>query len=423
MNLARQIEQYVPEQFLELVKDISKRATERGQRVYLVGGIVRDMLLGYPNFDIDLVVEGDAVKLAQNVAETSQVRLLVHHRFGTAKLKYDNVTLDLATARKETYKRPGALPTVTPGTLKDDLIRRDFSINAMGISLAANDYGELFDPYNGESDLERQLIRILHPESFSDDATRILRGVCYEQRFGFEFEAKTAQLLKRDIPMLDTLSGDRIRHELEHIFEERRPELVIKRLGELGVLTRISSSFKGDGWIAEKFDRARGLKKPAQLPTLYFCLLIYSLSETKIEQFLARLNMPAKLSRAMRDTLRLKASLPLMDKSSLKPSEIYYLLRDYEPLAVQANAIASESVVVHDRLQLFLKKMRHVRTSLDGEELKGLGISAGPEMGKVLRILHRAKLDGEVKTREDEEKLAISLRAGDVNSEPEHLRD
>jgi tRNA nucleotidyltransferase (CCA-adding enzyme) len=409
MNLARQIEQYLPQQLLELVKDISGQAAKQGQRVYLVGGVVRDLLLGYPNFDLDLVVEGDAVKLAQQVAETSQAKLLAHHRFGTAKLRYENFSLDLATARRETYARPGALPTVTPGTLKDDLIRRDFSINAMSISLAANDYGELVDPYQGKSDLERRLIRILHPESFSDDATRILRAVRYEQRFGFEFEAQTARLLKRDIPMLDTISGDRIRHELELIFKEKQPEFAVKRLAELGVLPRINTFLKGDGWIAEKFDGARRLKKTTQLPSLYFCLLIYSLSERGIEQFLARLNISAKLSRAMRDTLRLKTSLPLLDKSSLKPSEVYYLLREYEPLAIQANAIASEPSRAHRYLQLFLTKLRYVRTSLDGEELKKLGISAGPEMGQVLQVLHKAKLDGEVRTRADEKKLALSL--------------
>jgi len=409
MNLARQIEQYLPQQLLELVKDISEQATKQGQRVYLVGGVVRDLLLGYPNFDLDLVVEGDAVKLAQQVAETSQAKLLAHHRFGTAKLGYENFTLDLATARKETYAKPGALPAVTPGTLKDDLIRRDFSINAMAISLASNDYGELVDPYQGKNDLEHCLIRILHPESFSDDATRILRAVRYEQRLCFVLETETAQLLKRDIPVLDTISGDRIRHELELIFKEKQPEFVINRLGELGVLQGISPFLKGDGWIVEKFDKARRLKKPTQLPSLYFCLFIYSSSETDVEQFLARLNIPAKLSRAMRDTLRLKTKLTLLDTSPLKPSEIYYLLREYEPVAIQANAIASEPSMVHRYLQLFLTKLRYVRTSLDGEELKRLGISAGPEMGQILQILHKAKLDGEVRTRADEKKLALSL--------------
>jgi tRNA nucleotidyltransferase (CCA-adding enzyme) len=409
MNLARQIEKYLPRPLLELVKETSGQAGKLRQRVYLVGGVVRDMLLGYPNFDLDLVVEGDAVQLAQQVTETGQAKLLVHHRFGTAKLRYENFTMDLATARKETYTRPGALPAVTPGTLTDDLLRRDFSINAMAISLAADDYGELVDPYQGKTDLEHRLIRVLHPGSFSDDATRILRGVRYEQRFGFEFEARTARLLKRNIPMLDTISGDRIRHELELILKEEQPELAIKRLGDLGILARISLSLKGDGQIAEKFDKARRLKKPIQLPSLYFCLLIYSFNETDIEQFLVRLNIPAKLSRAMRDTLRLKTRLPLLDKPSLKPSEVYYLLREYESVAIQANTLAAESPTGRRSLQLFLTKLRHVRTVLDGEELKKLGVSPGPEMGRVLQILHKAKLDGEVRTKADEKKLALSL--------------
>jgi tRNA nucleotidyltransferase (CCA-adding enzyme) len=408
MNLSRQIDEYLPRPLLELANEISRQAGTLGQKVYLVGGVVRDLLLGYPNFDLDLVVEGDAVNLAQHVTETGQARLVAHKRFGTAKLRYDDFTLDLATARKETYARPGALPAVTPGDLNDDLIRRDFSINAMAISLATDSYGELVDPYQGRIDLDHHLIRVLHSRSFTDDATRILRGVRYEQRFGFEFEAQTADLLERDIPMLDTISGDRIRHELELILKEEQPELAIKRLGELGPLARFGPSLKGDGWIAEKFAKARRLKKPTQLPSLYFCLLVYSLNEREIEQFLVRLNMPARLSRAMRDTVRLKTRLPLLNTHSLKPSQIYYLLKEHEPLAIQANAIATESSTVRRSLQLFLTKLRYVRTALDGEELSKLGISPGPEMGRVLRILHNAKLDGEVRTRADEKKLAVS---------------
>jgi tRNA nucleotidyltransferase (CCA-adding enzyme) len=409
MNLAHRIDEHIPGRLLELVRHIGVQAAKRGQRVYLVGGVVRDLLLGYPNFDLDLVVEGDAVNLAQQVAETGRARLLAHHRFGTAKLRYQNFTLDLATARRETYARPGALPAVTPGTLEDDLIRRDFSINAMAISLAAKDYGRLINPYRGKSDLERGLIRVLHPASFRDDATRILRGICYEQRFGFEFEAETARLLKRDIPMLDTISGDRIRHELEHIFEEDRPELAINRLAGLGVLRRMNPSLKVRGRIAEEFQRARRLRKRGQLPSLYFCLLVYSLSEKDIGQLLTRLNAPSKLSRAMRDTLHLKTCLPLLGRVSLKPSHIYYLLRQYDPLAIQANAIATESSTARHRLHLFLTKLRYVRTVLNGEELKKLGIPAGPQMGKTLEALHKARLDGEVRNRAGETKLALSL--------------
>jgi len=419
MNLALKIEQYLPQQLLTLVKSINGQAAERGERVYLVGGVVRDLLLGYPNFDLDLVVEGDAVKLAQQVAETSRAKLLAHHRFGTAKLRCGDFTLDLATARKEIYAKPGALPTITPGALNDDLIRRDFSINAMAVSLALNDYGELIDPYQGKNDLEHRLIRILNPKSFHDDATRILRAVRYEQRLGFGIEMQTAQLLKQGIPMLDTISGDRIRHELQLIFKEKLPELAIKRLGELGVLLRISPSLKGDGWISEKFDSARRLNRPHQLPMLYFCLLIYSFSENQLEQFLAHFNTSTTLSRSLRDTIRLKISLHLLDKPAIKPSEIYNLLREYEPLAIQANAIATESSMAYQHLQLFLTKLRYVRISLNGGDLKRLGIPVGPEIGQILHALHRAKLDGEIKTRAGEKKLARFLKTLGFNTNPE----
>ena len=411
MNLTRQIEKYLPQQLLELLRDISRQADELGQSVYLVGGVVRDILLGHPSFDLDLVLEGDAIGLAQRIAETNQAKVITHPRFGTAKLSYGDFTLDIATARGEIYTRPGMLPLVTPGTLSDDLSRRDFSINAMAISLDLKCYGELIDAYGGKNDLEHRLIRILHTASFQDDATRILRAIRYEQRLGFKLETQTAKLFNRDIPMLDTISGDRIRHELELIFREECPEFAINRLDELGVLRVISSSLKVDSWMAGKFCEARRLSKPNQLSLLYFCLLVYPLNEGEEDQLLHRLNIPAKLSRAMRDTLLLKTNLSHMDKAPMKPSDIYYLLREYDPLAIQANTIASDSLVVRDNLQLFVTKLRFIKPLLSGEELKGLGISPGPEMGSILQSLHRAKLDREVNTRADEENLALLLKS------------
>ncbi len=410
MNVVSQVERYLHQQMLELVGDISRKANQLGQKAYLVGGVVRDLLLGYSNLDLDVVIEGDAVKLAQQIAEIRQLRLVIHPRFGTAKLSYGNFTLDIATARCETYSKPGALPTVIYGTLGDDLFRRDFSINAMAISLVPSNYGELIDPFQGRNDIERRYIRILHPGSFGDDATRILRAIRYEQRLGFELELQTSQILKQDIPMLDTISGDRIRHELELILKEKYPECALGRLGELGALQKINAALRGNGWIAEKFSKARLLSKSGQLPSLYLCLFIYSLSQMENEQLIHRLNVPTKLARAFRDTLQLKSRLHLLCKISVKHSEIYYLLCEYDPLAVQANAIASESSSARSNLELFLTKLRHVKTLLNGDSLKKLGFSAGLELGETLQILHKARLDGEVKTVAEEEKLALSMK-------------
>lgn len=418
MNLAAQIEQYLPQQLLKLVRDISTEADQMGQKAYLVGGVVRDLLLGYPNFDLDVVIEGDAMRLAQRVAEINQATLIKHPRFGTAKLSYANFIIDLAVARRETYARPGALPTVTPSTISDDLFRRDFSINAMAISLVPGAYGELIDLYHGKDDLEDRLIRILYPQSFCDDATRILRAIRYEQRLQFRLESETAQLLERDIAMLDTISGDRIRHEVELILKERYPENIIRRLAEVGALQRINSHLKGNGWIAEKFREARQLANPSHLSTLYLCLLIYSLNQEELEQLLRRLNMPRKLAQILRDTILLKEKLHLLDKDQMKNSQVYYLLRQFDALAVQANAIGSESAVVRRRLELFLTELRYVKPLLDGRALQALGIPPGAEMGKILEALRQARLDETIRTQEEERELALSLKNRKGETEP-----
>ena len=410
MNLASKVKSYFPKELLELLRDTSNEASKLGQRVYLVGGIVRDLLLGYPNFDLDLVTEGDAVELANRIARISEAGLVIYPRFSTAKIKSGDFAIDIATARSETYARPGALPAVTPSSIEKDLFRRDFSINAMAISLTAEDYGQLLDPHCGKDDLHSHLIRILHPDSFSDDATRILRAIRYEQRLGFNLEHETARLLKRDIPMLDTISGDRIRHELELIFREEHPEHVIKRLGDLGALQRINHSLGGNEWLAAKFDDARRLGKPGELPALYFCLLAYPLNGEQLNQLVSRLNPSAKLTKTLKDTARLKLHLTQLNKPSLKPSDIYYFLHEYDPLAIKANIIAEDKPVICQHLQLFLSKLRYVKSCLNGEDLQRLGIPAGTKLGEILEILHKAKLNGEVTTKDEEEKLARRLR-------------
>ncbi|MCK4331930.1 MAG: CCA tRNA nucleotidyltransferase, partial [Dehalococcoidia bacterium] len=308
-NLSSQLEEYLPQQILKLARDAGEKAGELGQEVYLVGGAVRDLFLGRANFDLDLVVEGDAIRLAQELAKDGQAKLTVHPRFGTAKLSYTDFSLDLATARRETYSQPGALPTVQPGSLTDDLCRRDFSINAMALCLTPQRFGDLVDLYHSKDNLDNQLIRVLHPNSFIDDATRILRGLRYEQRLGFKLEPETAELLRRDAAMLDTISGDRIRHELELILREDQPERVLRRADEVGVLNKLHPSLKGNAWLSERFDQARRLLKRTSPLPLYLCLLIYNLTNKENKQFLSRLNFPKRLAQAMRHTLQLKAQL------------------------------------------------------------------------------------------------------------------
>ena len=202
-----------------------------------MGGPVRDLLLGRPAVDLDLVMEGDAATLAFEVAKELAGEVVSYRQFGTATVKVDQQRLDLVTARRETYLRPGALPKVTPSAIEDDLHRRDFTINAMAIRLSKPSPGQLLDPTGGMEDLERGLIRALHRGSFRDDATRILRAIRYGARLDFCLESDTKEWLLHALEegILATVSANRLRREVGLILRGDRPVAILRQAGELGV--------------------------------------------------------------------------------------------------------------------------------------------------------------------------------------------
>ncbi|MFC1939811.1 CCA tRNA nucleotidyltransferase [Chloroflexota bacterium] len=411
INLSGKIEKQLPVELVELMQAAGLVAASQGQRLYLVGGVVRDLLLGRTNLDLDLVVEGNAVELAQRLAGTTRGKLTTHHRFHTAKLRWDTWSVDFATARSETYEKPGALPKVQPGSLVSDLFRRDFTINAMAIDIDPAHYGQLIDLYGGMDDLGQKLISILHEKSFIDDATRIWRGLRYEQRLDFQLEANTRELLERDLPMLDTISGDRIRHELELVLKEEFPEKVLRRAAELGVLSRTHPALKCDGWLAEKFEQARKVSSPNPPPvSLYLALLSYRLNDKENERLISYLRLPKPLTQTLRDTNSLKVKLGSLADPDLAPSRVYYLLHGYSPTAITANSLASDSPVARRHIQAFLTRLRYIRPALTGNDLQKMGIGPGPRMKEILQRLHEARLDGKVKDQRGEEEV---VRGGD----------
>jgi len=403
-NVINQLEQCLCPESLALIKMVGRLAAERRLGIYLVGGVVRDILLGRANSDLDLVVEGNTVELAESLATEVGGRIVVHRRFGTAKIRTENLVIDLAMSRAETYAHPGALPTVRPGLIQDDLARRDFTVNAMALRLDPGNFGALVDPFGGQRDLESHLIRILHDRSFIDDATRTLRAVRYEQRFGFRLEASTESLLRRNVVMLSTISGDRIRHELDLILKEECPEKALDRAGDLGLLGEVHPALKGDGRLKKMFEKAREATSPPS-PALYFALMTNSFSIKECEDFIARLKMPRAVSRVILDTARLRERMPSLDSPDLPPSAVYGLLREYSPTSAVACAIASDSALVQERLHLYLNRWRHVRTALDGDALQKLGVRSGPKLGEMLKALHEAKLDGKIGSIKDETEL------------------
>jgi tRNA nucleotidyltransferase (CCA-adding enzyme) len=403
VDLTREIKRQLPAELVGFMRKAGGVAVSQGQSLYLVGGVVRDLFLRRTNLDLDLVVDGDAIKLAQRLAKIIPARITTHSRFNTAKLCWDKWSVDLATVRSETYDRPGALPRVRPGTLATDLFRRDFTINAMAVELTASRYGQLIDLYGGRDDIEHRFIRILHEKSFVDDATRIWRALRYEQRLDFQLEANTRRRLKKDVSMLDTISGDRIRHELELVLKEELPERVLHRAAEMGVLARLHPALKGNGWLAKKFRQARGLYYPESPPAgLYLALLGYRLTEDESEELLAYLRPAKPLAQTVRDTLDLKAGLEVLADSRLPRSSLYFLLEDYLPTAITANQLATDSAIARRRLKLYLGKLRYIKPTLTGDDLRQMGIRPGPRMKEILHRLLTARLNGKVRSKQGE---------------------
>jgi tRNA nucleotidyltransferase (CCA-adding enzyme) len=405
-QLLDSIKKYLPALLADMMKQATSLARSKGMSLYIVGGSVRDAMLGRANFDLDLVVEGDAIALAMAMAQVSGARLTVHHRFNTAKLKSGSWAIDIAQARSETYARPGALPVVRQGTLQDDLFRRDFTINAMAVRLTPAPAGELIDPFGGCTDLKHKLIRVLHDKSFIDDATRIWRAIRYEQRLGFNLEAHTLELLKASIPNLDAISGDRLRHELEAVLKEKEPEEVLHRAWILKALARIYPSLRGDTWLARKFRQAREVVPVHQLVEIYPALLTYRLDNRELEEYIKCLRPTQKTTTVLRDTQRLKGILKSLEQKDTKNSKVYELLRNFNNTSALASVVATSSVTARDNLKLYLEKLRYVRPVLNGDDLLRLGVPPGPGMQELLTSLLYARLDEKLKTKADEEAVA-----------------
>ena len=406
INLSNKIKKQLPTELVDFMRVAGEIAASQGQSLYLVGGVVRDLLLGQTNLDLDLVVEGNAINLAQQLAQIKQGKITTHPRFNTAKLHWDKWSIDLATARSETYAKPGALPIVKPGSLINDLSRRDFTINTMAIELIPSRYGEFIDLHGGMDDLKHKLIRILHEKSFIDDATRIWRGFRYEQRLNFKLEPNTLNLLKRDIPMLDTISGDRIRHELELILKEEFPENILRRAEELNALYTLHPALKGNDWLAKKYEQSRQLSYPNLPPVgLYLALLAYRLNDQESEQLILKLRLPKRLSQTLRDTISIKTELQPLANPKLSSSSIYYLLHSYSPTAITANSLACDSPVARQNIDRFLNRLRYVKPTLNGDDLVRMGIAPGPQIKEILQLLHEARLDGKVSSKQGEEEL------------------
>ncbi len=245
MNIGELLDN-LPPRVLNLLRDAGICAEQMGFRAYSVGGIVRDLFLGRENFDVDIVIEGRAIAFASRFSADYDARIIKHKKFETANLQFpDGFKADVAMARTETYERPGALPFVVPGSIREDLSRRDFTINTLAVSLNPRLFGDLIELFNARDDIKNRLIRVLHDRSFIDDPTRVFRAARFEQRLGFMIESNTEKLIRDAVSegYIGRLSDYRIASELRLILDEKDPSRPLQRLDGLGVFS--SPGIKG----------------------------------------------------------------------------------------------------------------------------------------------------------------------------------
>ncbi|HSG44931.1 MAG TPA: hypothetical protein VLA72_17425 [Anaerolineales bacterium] len=434
MNLKLELESALSEDHLHLLHVIADFAGSFGYPIYMVGGSVRDLLLGRSINDFDLTVEGDAGAFAESMMRKVGGKILIHKKFETARWTPTETTferlevpilepenfppfLDFVTARTETYSQPGALPTVKRSSLNEDLRRRDFTVNAMAVRLDGSHFGELVDIINGRSDLERGLIRILHPKSFVDDPTRMFRAVRYAGRYGFKIEPGTLELFNAEAKsVLAELSGERLRHEFDLIFGEVNLILMWEKLKELGVLSSIHPSIsKVDAkMLADVADEpAEGFGEFALddilsfRHTLGWVFVLMHLADKDVEEIAERLAFPALLTKTARAASVLLGDLPGLKESQPSPSQWTLYLDGLPSLSVYAVWLVSSTGV----LQEYLVKWKNVNPFTSGDDLKELGLVPGPRFKEILTSLRAAWLDGKVTSKEDEIELRNRLIA------------
>jgi tRNA nucleotidyltransferase (CCA-adding enzyme) len=406
-NIKEIIETQLPSELVQFLQLSGRAAAQMGHKLYLVGGVVRDLLLERSNTDLDLVIEGDAIDFAVELAKSLNAKVIAHSHFRTAKIKLERRTIDIATARTESYVRPGGLPTLEAKTdILGDLRRRDFTINSMAVRLDAESFGQIIDIFGGRKDLAAGIIRVLHEKSFQDDATRIWRAARYEQRLRFKIEHQTESFIHRDMAYLDTLSSDRLRNELELCLEEDQPEKVLLRASELGILAQIMPAWKISSQTVHSLKKARSLVQPYTPPQeIYLAILLFGLGQPELEGLIKHFNFGRSVVTTLQDSLALQVTFSAISEPGLSNGQIYHLLNKISANALMANLVILDSGVIKSRIELYLNQLRQVKTALTGDDLIKAGFAPGPVIGETLEKLKEAKLEGRVVSVEDEREL------------------
>ena len=413
-NLAQLLSTKSPvehQQIFNLCRELSETIAQV-ESVYIVGGVVRDLILGREPVDADISVVGDAGAFSGALAGRLGAARPTESEFLTFKITLGNTSegatsIDVVTARAETYPEPAALPDVVPSSIKDDLERRDFTVNSMGISLSDSDWGNLVDPMNGLGDIMRKRIRVLHDASFTDDPTRLFRAVRYAVRLDFSIDSTTKSLIDDSLGKVDRLSGARLRNEFEFMLGEPKRVEILREAEDLGLLAAISPGLRIGSRSLEVMESGASTRFEDLL-----ALSTFGLTQDEAEQVAKRFDGPEMWTKTIRGNPELADLVAVLDRSDIRRSEVAEILDSVPLQSIRAYIAAGPPLPRRDRMIEYIDKIRFERPEITGDDLIAAGIEEGPVIGQLIDIVRRARLDGQVKTKQEELDLAKSRLPG-----------
>jgi tRNA nucleotidyltransferase (CCA-adding enzyme) len=417
-NIKELMKEILDQKTLSILNVAGRVAEKSGFRAYLVGGLVRDLILRQRNLDVDLVVEGDAIEFARSLAKRLKGRVRSHKKFKTAVVILDNeFKLDVATARTEYYKSPGAHPMIERGSIKLDLYRRDFSVNSLAVRLNPDSFGQVVDFFSGLKDLKDRTIRILHNMSFIDDPTRIIRAVRFEQKFNFRIGKHTEYLLKGAINKgyLKRAQGPRLLSEILVVLRGENPIRAFERMQELGILSSLHRSLAFDGKMRQIFLQVEKihswfqllfLDEEPDLGDIYFHAIMLMKNKQEREQILKLFHLDENRQNLIRERWgRLNGIMRDLARTENEPnSSIARLLGPVgiEDLLLIMSLTKREGTV--KAVSLYLSRLRFIKSEISGKILRQMGYVSGPLFREIMLALQDARVDGLVNSLAEEKK-------------------
>jgi len=412
MNISAQIETHIEPALLSLCKQLGQVASERNETLYLIGGVVRDALLGVESEDIDMVLDGDIESFYTDPKVKSLAAVISKSQFKTVKLQIGDTTMDIANARTEFYETPGSLPTISRATLLEDINRRDFTINSLGMSLSPDNFGLLIDKLGGAKDLENKILRGLYETTFQDDSTRIIRAAIYKARFEFSIDQITLSWIQRDANFIKSISDSRLNQEITRVLAEPYPERILEQLANWGITELLPTPFPYTENIERLFRALRNDPIAKDNLQNYYRLGLVVHSNKGTESNVGTKQLNEIENNTVLDTLELLSDFrehkAVESLGVMKPSQLsnYFDDRNTDSLVLVRCFIGDSqaSRLIGTYLDIYSK----VTPTLNGSEVINLGIPSGPKVGEILSALKARKIDGIITSRSDEENYVRS---------------